>query len=189
MYTNILERALISGSLAAAAVTLVVSLAGRRSTGSSAAALNATSHFLWGERAGREHGYSLKYTATGFIANYGASVFWALFYEALAGGKRRTAARALRDGALISAAAYVTDYHVVPKRLTPGFEMRLPRAALGGVYAALALGLSAWDLLNARSHRDAQVTDPSIAQSESSATRERGKESQAQEDPDQETSG
>ncbi len=143
------NRALVSGTVAAAAVTLVVSLAGRRAAGSSAAALNATSHILWGERAGSEDAYSLKYTAAGFIANYGASIFWALFYEALAGRKRRTALRALRDGALISAAAYVTDYHLVPKRLTPGFELRLSRAALACVYAALAVGLSARDVIRA----------------------------------------
>ena len=88
----------------------------------------------------------MKYTSTGFVANYGASVFWALFYEALGGGKPRRPARALLDGALISAAAYVTDYHVVPRRLTPGFEMRVPRAALACVYAALAVGLSLRDL-------------------------------------------
>lgn len=139
------SRALVSGTLAAAAVTLVASLAARRNAGSSAAALNATSHFLWGERAGRENGYSMKYT--GLAANYGASIFWALFYELLGGRKRRTQPRALFDGALISAAAYVTDYHLVPKRLTPGFEMRLTRTALAGVYAALALGLSARDLI------------------------------------------
>jgi hypothetical protein len=144
--TAIVSRALVSGTLAAAAVTLVASLAARRATGSSAAALNATSHFLWGGRAGRQDEYSVKYTGTGFIANYGASVFWALFYEALGGSKHRRAGRALLDGALISAAAYVTDYHVVPKRLTPGFDMSVPRAALAFVYAALALGLSVRDL-------------------------------------------
>jgi hypothetical protein len=143
----VLNRALFSGTLAAAAVTLVASFVARRVTGSSAAALNATSHVVWGERARRQDRYSLKYTATGFGANYGASVFWALFYEALGGRRQRTRARALLDGALISAAAYVTDYHLVPKRLTPGFEMRIPYAALGGVYAALALGLSARDLI------------------------------------------
>jgi hypothetical protein len=142
----IVSRALVSGTIAAAAVTLVASLASRRATGSSAAALNASSHFLWGERAGRENAYSVKYTATGFTANFGASVFWALFYEAIGMGRRRSPARALLEGALVSAAAYVTDYHVVPKRLTPGFEMRVPRAALAGVYAALALGLSLRDL-------------------------------------------
>jgi hypothetical protein len=143
---ELLKRALVSGTLAAAAVTLVASLAAKRATGSSAAALNATSHFLWGEHAGREDAASVKYTGTGFIANYGASVFWALFYEALGGTRSRKPTRALLDGALVSAAAYVTDYHVVPKRLTPGFEMRVPRAALACVYAALALGLSLRDL-------------------------------------------
>ncbi len=62
------SRALVSGTIAATAVTLVASFAARRATGSSAAALNATSHFLWGERAGRENAYSMKYTATGFEA-------------------------------------------------------------------------------------------------------------------------
>lgn len=139
---SLIERALVSGTVAAAAVTLVVSLAGRRMSGSAPAPLNATSHFLWGERAGRQDGYSLKYTATGFAANYGASVFWALFYEALAGRLPP-----LARGAAVSALAYVTDYHVVPKRLTPGFELRLPAGALAAAYAALALGLSARDLL------------------------------------------
>ena len=144
-------RVIRSGTLAAAAVTLAASFAARRATGSAAAALNATSHFLWGERAARQDDYSLKYTATGFAANYGASVFWALFYELLAQGRRRSRGRALRDGALVSAAAYVVDYHVVPKRLTPGFELRIPPGSLALVYAALALGLSARDLLPSRS--------------------------------------
>jgi hypothetical protein len=139
---SLIERALVSGTVAAAAVTLVVSLAGRRMSGSAPAPLNATSHFLWGERAGRQDGYSLKYTGTGFAANYGASVFWALFYEALSGRLPP-----LARGAAVSAFAYVTDYHVVPRRLTPGFELRLPAGALAAAYAALALGLSARDLL------------------------------------------
>jgi hypothetical protein len=141
-----LGRALVSGTVAAAAVTLVASLAARRATGSSAAALNATSHFLWGDAAARRNAYSLKYTAVGGIANYGASIFWALLYEAL-GGRRRTPARALRDAAATAGIAYVVDYHVVPRRLTPGFELRIPPLALAAVYAALALGLSARDLL------------------------------------------
>ena len=74
-------------------------------------ALNATSHFLWGDGAARRNAYSLKYTGVGFAANYGASVFWALLYEAL-GSSRRTRSRALRDAAATAAIAYVVDYHV-----------------------------------------------------------------------------
>ena len=133
-------RALISGGLAAAATTLVAAVAGRRFVGSYAAPLNATSHFLWGDKAARKNGVSLRYTAVGLAANAGACVFWALLYEALS--KRRP----IRNAALVSAAAYVTDYYVVPCRLTPGFELRLPGRALAAIYGALTLGLSARDV-------------------------------------------
>ena len=141
-HLSLLKRALLSGSAAAAAVTLVASIAGRRATGAYAAPLNATSHFLWGKRAARKNELSWKYTGAGFAANYGASVFWALFAEALK-GRSPSAGRALASGAAVSALAYVTDYHVVPKRLTPGFELRLPPRGLAAIYAALALGLAA----------------------------------------------
>ena len=95
---------------------------------------------------------TLKYTGTGIVANLGASVFWALLYEALRRGRRDesntpgTLGRAL----LVSAAAYVVDYHVVPKRFTPGFELRLPGRALAAIYAALAFGLSSRELFHRR---------------------------------------
>jgi hypothetical protein len=144
------RRSLVSGTLAAAAVTLAVSLASRRVARSAPAALNATSHFLWGDAAARRDDYSLKYTATGFATNYAASVLWAFLYELLAARRPRTPGRALADGALVSGVAYVTDYHVVPKRLTPGFELRLPAKALACAYVALALGLSLRDLARRR---------------------------------------
>ena len=45
--------------------------------------------------------------------------------------------------------AYVVDYHVVPRRLTPGFELRVPRRALAAVYGALAVGLALRDMYRA----------------------------------------
>ena len=147
---DILQRALISGTVAAAAVTVVASIASRRETGSYPAAINATSHFLWEARAAEQDDYSWKYTATGLVTNWGASVFWALFYEALRPRDPHPGEAAVRAAA-VSAAAYVTDYHIGPKRLTPGFELRLPRPVLAPIYAALALGLAACDLLPAAS--------------------------------------
>jgi hypothetical protein len=47
---------------------------------------------------------------------------------------------------VVAATAYVVDYHVVPRRLTPGFELRLRGAAFAGVFATLALGLAAREL-------------------------------------------
>ena len=144
--TSLIARALISGTLAAAATAVAASLAGRRATGSYAASLNATSHIVWGEDAARQNAGSLKYTATGLALNYGASIFWALCYEWAAGRGRRSRRRALLSGTSVAAVAYLTDYHVVPQRLTPGFEMRLPGKGLAWIYAALALGLCARDL-------------------------------------------
>lgn len=145
---SLLVRALISGTVAAAAVTAVASLASRRATGSYPAVINATSHVLWGEKATEQGDYSWKYTATGLVANYGSSVFWALLYEALKPHRRKPDRReAAVLGTVVSAIAYVTDYHLVTKRLTPGFERRLPRLALVPIYAALAFGLSLRDLM------------------------------------------
>jgi hypothetical protein len=144
---GILGRALVSGTLAAVAVTAVASMASRRSTGSYASALNATSHVLWGREAAMRNAVTLKYTATGALTNVGASVFWALLYEALcARSKRLRASGAMARALLVSGAAYVVDYHVVPKRFTPGFELRLPGRALAAIYAALAFGLSCREL-------------------------------------------
>lgn len=143
--TSLIARALASGTLAAVATTTVVTLYGRRTGGSFAAPINATSHALWGEAAERENGCSLKYTGIGLLFNHAGSIFWALFYEAFT-GPRPSRKRVLHGGALVSAAAYVVDYHIVPPRLTPGFEKRLPRKALAPVYVALAAGLCIRDL-------------------------------------------
>ena len=43
----------------------------------------------------------------------------------------------------VSILAYLTDYHVVPRRFTPGFELVFPRALFPWLYAALAGSLVA----------------------------------------------
>jgi hypothetical protein len=140
---NLLQRIVVSGTAAAAATTLVASYAGRRKTGSYASAINATSHAVWGEGAARRNAFTWKYTGTGYVLNYVGAMFWAALYEALARKRPRAPAAALAEACAVSAAAYVVDYHVVPRRLSPGFEKRLPGQALAGIYVALALGLSA----------------------------------------------
>lgn len=134
-----LKRVLLSGTLAGAAAAIAASLAGRRQAGTYAAPLNATSHVVWGDEAARHDRVSAKYTGTGALIHYGAALFWAGMYEALPG-------RAPLRAALTALTAYVVDYHVVPRRLTPGFELRVSPAALAGVYGALALGFWAASL-------------------------------------------
>jgi hypothetical protein len=137
--SSFLERVLISGALAGTAAAIAVSLAGRREVGAYAAPLNATSHIVWGDAAARRNELSAKYTGTGTLLHYGAALFWAALYELLPG-------RAPVRAAITAATAYVVDYHVVPRRLTPGFELRVSAGALAAVYGALALGFCASSL-------------------------------------------
>jgi len=55
--------------------------------------------------------------------------------------------KAIAGGAIVSALAYVTDYHLVPKRLTPGFEKRLSNKSLFGIFATLALSLAVGSMM------------------------------------------
>lgn len=128
--------------------TVITALLGRREAGSAYAPLNATSHIAFGDEAARKDHLSLRYTGAGSAINAAAMLSWTVLQELVFGrwvqqGRgRERAVRALAAGAATSAAAYVTDYHVVPERLTPGFEKRLSGKALGITYAVLAGALA-----------------------------------------------
>jgi hypothetical protein len=74
-----------------------------------------------------------------------ASVWWALFFEAL---PRRL--RDARGAVVVAGLAYVVDYHVVHRRFRPGFETQLSPQCLFAVYAALAGGFAIAGRLNRR---------------------------------------
>lgn len=159
---NYLMRSLASGTVAGLAVSAVAALAGKRETASYAAPINATSHILWGDEAARHDRASLKYTATGFVLNHLAAVMWAAVHERWVAPAvaRWSATRpslaplaATAGGAAVAAGAYVTDYYLVPRRFTPGYEKRLSGQSLALIYGALALGLAAATLSENRSGR------------------------------------
>ena len=106
--------------------------------------MHAVSHIAWGDAPEAHKGRTLHNHIIGSTLHHGASVFWAVFFEALFGRHaERSTAAALAGGAAISAAAYVTDYHIVSDRFKPGFEAYLSDRSLFAVYAALAVGLAA----------------------------------------------
>ncbi|HET9694709.1 MAG TPA: hypothetical protein VFP48_09995 [Steroidobacteraceae bacterium] len=147
-----LRSAAVSGAVAAGTVSAAVALAGARDSGSAIAPLNATSHIAWGESAGAVESIDAKHTLVGMALNAGACVFWATFYEKWFGraAERGEVGTALLGGAAVAAAAYVTDYHVVPQRLTPGWEARISRRSLAVAYTVLALTLPLRGLLRRR---------------------------------------
>ncbi len=143
---KILSDGIRMGAVAGVATSLAAMVAGKREDNRAIAPLNAVSHILWGDNAARQDRVSFKYTGSGILLNLLAVTSWAFLHRLMFGRAvtHRRYGSALLGGALVSALAYVTDYHVVPKRLTPGFEKRLSNASLFAIYSVLglALGLS-----------------------------------------------
>jgi hypothetical protein len=159
------KDAVLPGSAAAITSALVAAVRGRRDSGSAIAPINAVSHALWGDRAAESSSASFRYTAVGLLIHTGASIFWAAVFEKLF---RRAAERGgigapLLYGTALSAVAYVTDYYLVPRRFTPGFEKRVSQGSLLAVYASLAVTLGVAAALRGRKQRRADL-DTATAQ-------------------------
>lgn len=145
---RLLANDLLSSGLSAA----VLAWRGRAETGSAAAPINAVSHWLWPRAALRQDGVSARYTLTGAAVHVAAALLWCGLFELLQSRRRRPPAplQTVGDAVAVSAVAAVVDLKCVPERLTPGFERRLSRSSLAGVYAAFAAGLALSALLARR---------------------------------------
>lgn len=118
--------------------TAVAAVLSKLQTRRPAAALNATSHIVWGDRAFAVDDADVRHTLVGGLLNASAMLAWSAVYGLLPAP--RSALGRVAKAAGVTAASYVTDYYLVPKRLTPGFEARLSKGALGAVYVALGAG-------------------------------------------------
>jgi hypothetical protein len=153
-----LKHVMRAANVATVATTVITSVLGKKETGSAAAPLNATSHILWGNKAASKDDVDGKHTAAGAAINAGAMYAWSFVLEGAFGKWVRRGedvgakiGRAAVAGAAVSALAYVTDYYVVPKRFTPGFEKRLSPMALATTYGVLAASLAAGAVWASRS--------------------------------------
>src|SRR5262245_11322065 len=144
----LVKNTLVTGAVATAATTAAIAACGRAEIGNAVAPLNAVSHILFGDEAARVDETTGKHTATGLALNAAAVGLWAGVHELFftPPGPRRLGP-ALAGRAATAALAYATDYFLVPDRLTPGFEKRLPGRSLFAIYAALAGSLALGSLL------------------------------------------
>ena len=150
-----LRHVLTAGSLASALSMAVMARGSRRDTDSAVAAVNAPSHWFWGERALRRNEASWRFTLLGAATHHASAVFWAVFYELLRARRRHpTPANAVVDAAALTAVAAVVDLKLVPQRLTPGFERRLSKRNLAWVYVGFAAGLALGGVLASRQRHD-----------------------------------
>lgn len=140
-----------SGAAASLLSTAVLAACGKKEAGSPYAPTNAVSHWVWGEEAAHRNRPSARHTLLGFLIHHASATFWAVLYEKWFG---RTAARnhpapALLTSAAMAGLACFVDYQMTPERLKPGYEKRLSKKSLLGVYAAFGLGLALPALLRA----------------------------------------
>lgn len=150
---TLIARTMQTAVPASVATTAAVAVCGQVEDGNGIAPLNAISHILWGESAAREGAASIDHTLAGVGLNTAAITAWSAVYELCFGvTARKGDVRAAFVGGISTAGlAYFTDYYVVPKRLTPGFEKRLSSVSMFVVYSTLALTLplSSWMMRDA----------------------------------------
>ncbi len=137
------RRMLQSGN-AASVLSLLMLLARCRREGVSVfRGVNAVSHWLWGDRALRQNGASWRYTVAGTVIHHFSSVFWAILFAVISPRRAaRTPFKTAGVAAATTAVAWAVDYHLTPRRLTPGFENVISRKSRVWVYAAFAAGLA-----------------------------------------------
>jgi hypothetical protein len=143
-WTQALREGAVSGTTGSLLSTLALLALGRQQVGSAAAPINAVSHWLWDGEALHADRPSWRHTLVGYLTQHAASVLWATLYARVV-GHRENAKRlsdAIAGGIALSAVAYVVDYTITPRRLTPGYEHRLDGRGMFAVYAALAAGFA-----------------------------------------------
>lgn len=143
-WKNSIRRGAVSGSAASLLSMSALAALGKHDTGSAVAPINSVSHWLWGDKTKEQEGVSARFTLPGLVTHHLSAIFWAVLFERFAGRflDRRNTVTTLEAAAAASAIASFTDYKLIPYRLQPGFEARLTRTSMVGVYAAFGLGLA-----------------------------------------------
>jgi hypothetical protein len=137
-----------SGVIGSIASALAAGMAARAEGQGALQPLNATSHWLYGQRAGRVRRFDVAHTAVGSVTHVASALFWAVPYSLWLQRKpERSAEDIIVGAAATAAAAAAVDYLAMPRRLTPGWELALSRGGVSITFVGLALGLAGGALL------------------------------------------
>lgn len=82
-WSNAARQALWSGALPSLASSAMLSACAEREKGAPLAPTNATSRWIFGDKAVRQHRASLRNTVTGYAIHHASSTLWALIHEKL----------------------------------------------------------------------------------------------------------
>ncbi len=142
--------AVMSGTAASLASAAALMAGSKLRDGSWPGGLNGPSQWLWGEREAYTREATLRHTAVGYAIHHSTSIFWALIYETIFGGRKKPPLQHCTEAIASAAGAYVVDYHLTPRRLRPGFEKHVSSTGMVAVYAAFAAGLAITGILRDR---------------------------------------
>jgi hypothetical protein len=141
--TRIGLSALLTGTTASIVSAAALALLAKAEGKSAVQPINATSHWLHGDNAAEFARLDTRHTLLGYGTHNASAVFWALpFATWLAFRRPRTPAQLLGDASVVAAIAAMVDYGITPKRLTPGWELVLPKRSMFAAFAVLAIGLA-----------------------------------------------
>ncbi len=153
---NLIRRAAVSGSVAGIAVALGLGLLAQREGKRPFQPINATSHWLHGDRAAHVRRADLAHTLIGYVTHHASAIFWAVLFEWLLGRRHRTPGRIAAASVTTAAVAGAVDYGMVPKRLTPGWEEAVSPRAVAASFLVMALGLAIGASLRGRTEHRAE---------------------------------
>lgn len=144
---TLLRTILLSSGLASAGSALALSMAAQREGKLPWQPVNATSHWLHGDRDAPVRDIDAEHTLVGLVTHVLSSAFWAVPFSLWATGRPdRTPAELVAGGLATAGFASGFDYGVMPRRVSPGWELALSREGVGAGFLGLALGLAlgAW---------------------------------------------
>jgi hypothetical protein len=149
MTSQIVRRAVRSGTVAGLLSAVVLAMRSNVENGAPLQPINATSHWLLGDEAASREEFDKVATPIGFGTHQLSAVFWALLFERLRGDDP-TRGTTLVSAVATSVVAAGVDYGIVPKRITPGWELVVSNKSLVSAFVALGTGFVLSGLLSTR---------------------------------------
>jgi hypothetical protein len=140
---------LLAGTGASLGSAIAAMLAARAEGEGALEPLNATSHWLHGDTAGDVEALDVAHSGVGLATHHLSAMFWAVPYALwLSSEPDRTAGEILGGAAATAVTAATVDYGLMPRRLSPGWELALSPRGIAASFAGLALGLAGGALLS-----------------------------------------
>jgi len=102
--------------------------------------ISASGHWLWGDDAAVKGEPGMTRSGVGGATNIGAGLMWGGLFGAWVQRNASTPGEVLRDGAALGAVAGLLDYGLLPRRLSPGWELALSSRSVVLSMAAMAAG-------------------------------------------------